>query len=148
VLVALLVSQLLLHSDASSALEELTLMARYSSACLGVLLVAMLEVAVAKVLTSGLPDRATAVYDKWLEMPADRGLAFDYISWQIIAAAWLAVNLTFLGHVLILGYRQHARRHNDAKRKAAHAEEAQQILRAATPRPDSSSRSTSASSDS
>jgi hypothetical protein len=126
-LVALLVSLVLLHSDASSDLEELTLMALYSSASLFVLLAAMLVVAIAKVLTSGPPDRDMPVHEKWAEHPFEEGLGFDFRAWQFLAALWLAINVGFAAYVLFLVRRQRARKNHDDKRKAEHADEAKQI---------------------
>ena len=135
VIVALLVSLVLLHKDTSSEFEELTLVARYSSYCLVMLLLAMLEVAIAKWHVTGSMIREASVMDKWTELPHADGLHFDWVCWSVLAALWTAVNLVFAGHAAILLHRRRLRKDRDRVREDHHRAVAKEI-KERTPLPD------------
>ena len=101
IIITLMLTAVVVHSDVSGSFEELTLVAKYSISCLAVLVLCTLEVAIAKAIVLG-PWSGDASPEFGLVDPADGlaprvvdGYAFDFVAWQVLLALWLCVNLAF-----------------------------------------------------
>ena len=135
IVITLLLSAVVLHTDVSAGSQELTLLTKYSLACLGVLVAAVLEVAIANALLvspwAGDAAASLANVDE-AAVAAPHGNAaytFDFIAWQVLLIGWVALNAYFLGRVRALHFRNQGLKRADAQHTGDHAAAAEVALR-------------------
>ena len=101
IIITLLLTAVVVHSDVTGSFEELTLAANYSICCLGILVLCTLEIAVAKVmLLNPWEDSTTAASDAAGEdTDLLDGYGFDFLMWQLLLGLWILANIGFAGRV-------------------------------------------------
>ena len=123
IIITLMLAVVFLNADTAGSFEELTLVSTYAIASLIVLVLCILEVAVAKALVMGpWSGDASASLGGVNPAAASGGsaldpYAFDMVAWQVLLAAWVAINAGFAFRALQLRHKRHRLHTRDEEHK-------------------------------